>query len=159
MFPISCCLENVFPITYTSLQAFEAKYLNTCLTAKTAQKPAARAPSRRPWIWKIGMERRMETRSDGSSGSTAHNVVALGELIETPSFLYAYGCANTPGEAEDRFDSLLGGRAPPPPPGQCRPRILFCSKGEAERLHEEKRRMESCIRISLSEYIDPDQSQ
>ena len=53
----------------------------------------------------------------------------------------------------------LGGRAPPPPPGQCSPRILFCSKGDAERSHEEKRRMESCIRISLSEYIDPDQSQ
>ena len=36
----------------------------------------------------------MYTRSDGSSGSTAHNVVALGKLIETQSFLYAYGRAN-----------------------------------------------------------------
>ena len=53
----------------------------------------------------------------------------------------------------------LGGRAQPPPPGESRPG--FCSVPRATRRgsHEEKRRMESCIWISLSEYIDPDQSQ
>ena len=56
-----------------------------------------------------------------------------------------------------RYHQRLGGR--PPPPGQCRPR--FCSVPSATRRgsHEEKRRTESCIRISLSEFIDPDQSQ
>ena len=54
----------------------------------------ASTSSRRPWIWKIDLERRMETRSDGSSGSTAHIVVALGGLIETQSILYAYVRAN-----------------------------------------------------------------
>ena len=50
--------------------------------------------SLRPWIWKIDMECCVETQSDSSLGSTMHNVVALGELIETQSFLYAYGRAN-----------------------------------------------------------------
>jgi len=70
----------------------------------------ASTSSRRPWIWKIDMERRMETRSDCSSGSTAHNFVALGELIETQSFLYAYGSANAQicwkMEAQHVFDSI-----------------------------------------------------
>ena len=57
------------------------------------------------------------------------------------------------------YHQRLGGRPLPPPPGQCRPR--FCSVPSETRRgsHEEKRQMESSIRISLSEYIDPDQSQ
>ena len=51
--------------------------------------------SLRPWIWKIDMEHCMDTLKDCSSGSTTHNVVALGELIKMQSFLYAYGRANT----------------------------------------------------------------
>ena len=56
-------------------------------------------------------------------------------------------------------DQRLKGRPQPPPPDQCHPR--FCSVPRATRRgsHKEKRRMESCIQISLSEYIDPDQSQ
>ena len=75
-----------------------------------------------------------------------------------------FGCrAPSPGSSQLHAPltghQRLGGRPPPPPPGQCRPR--FCSVPRATRRgsHEEKRRMESCIRISLSEYIDLDQSQ
>ena len=49
------------------------------------------------------------------------------------------------------YHQRLGGRPQPPPPGQCCPRILFCSKGNTERITRGEK--------TNGKYIDPNQSQ